>query len=581
MPTKSPRPLVPLLTIRPGADAPTRRWTVLAQDPEVLGKNGTALTTTVEVPAERLERGPKGHRIHVLDYDGSSDLFYRSRTMSPEKDIYTKVTDIDRLVRDPHFHQQNVYALAMSTLFQFERALGRPVDWGFIDPSHQLKVAPHAFLDANAYYSRESESLNFGYFLDDQGKRIYTCLSYDIVVHETTHALLDGLRSMYLKPSSPDQAGFHEGFADIIALLSVFSHHEVIEYALGPLSDRSGRIPAKNLILEKLGATALAMLAEEMGSALEGVRGTALRHSVEIRPDRRHYTSATYAEEHDRGELLVAVVIRAFLRIWIKRLTPLLQNAHSSLARTVAAEEGGTAAGQLLDIVIRALDYLPPVDMTYPDYLSALLTADQQLYPDDTKYRYRAALLAEFEGFGIKPASRKNSDGAWDPPPTDDFNLTGMHFERLQRDPTTVFRFAWENRDMLGIYPDAFTRVTSVRPVLRVGSDGTVLRETVAEYVQTLRVYSPELRSLGIRKPTGMRRSRLITLYGGGTLVFSEYGRLKFHIGTGVTSPRQTARLQSLWDNGYFEDATSTAARVARMHRHRALKPLREPREDW
>jgi len=576
------RKLVPPVAVHPSrADIPTRRWTVLAQDPGVLGKGGTALTTTVEVPAERLERGPKGHRIHVLDYDGSADRFYRSRVAQPEKDRYTKVTDIERLVRDPHFHQQNVYALAMSTLFDFERALGRPVDWGFTEPSHQLKVAPHAFLDANAYYSRESESLNFGYFPDDAGKRVYTCLSHDIVVHETAHALLDGLRSMYLNPSSPDQAGFHEGFADIVALLSVFRHHEIIEFALGSVTDRAGRVPARYLTVEKLGSTALGMLAEEMGSALEGVRGTALRHSITIKPDRRHYESERYAEEHDRGELLVAVVLRTFLQIWVKRLTPLLQHAHSSLARNVAAEEGGTAAAQLLNIVIRALDYLPPVDMTYQDYLSALLTADQQLYPDDTKYHYREALKAEFEAFGIKPASRRTTDGSWEPPSTGVFTMAGLHFERLQRDPTAVFRFVWENRDALGIFPDAFTRVTSVRPVMRISRDGTILRETVAEYVQTLRVYSPELKSLGIRKPTGMRRSRMITLYGGGTLVFSDYGQLKFHVGTGVRSRRQSARLQSLWDNGYFEDASSTAARVARMHRHRALKPLKEPREEW
>ena len=78
--------LVPPVAAHPSrADIPTRHWTVLAQDPSVLGKGGTALTTTVEVPAERLERGPKGHRIHVLDYDGSADRFYRSRVASPEK----------------------------------------------------------------------------------------------------------------------------------------------------------------------------------------------------------------------------------------------------------------------------------------------------------------------------------------------------------------------------------------------------------------------------------------------------------------------------------------------------------------
>jgi hypothetical protein len=553
----------------------------MAQDPSVLGRGGVALTTTVEVPAERLEPGPKGHRVHVIDYDGSADLFYRSRIKLPEHDPYTKVTDIDQLVRDPYFHQQNVYALAMGTLFEFERALGRPVDWGFTQPSHQLKIAPHAFLDANAYYSRESESLNFGYFPDDNGKRVYTCLSHDIVVHETAHALLDGLRSMYLNPSSLDQAGFHEGFADIVALLSVFRHHEIIEYSLRSVTDRNGRVPAKNLRVEQLGGTVLGTLAEEMGSALEGVRGTALRHSVTIKPDRRHYKSSRFAEEHDRGELLVAIVLRAFLQIWVRRLSPLLQHSHSSLSCSVAAEEGGTAAKQLLTIVIRALDYLPPVDMTYPDYLSALLTADQQLYPDDNKYNYREALRSEFQAFGIQPASRKTKDGNWEPPPSGTFTTTGMHLAQLQRDPTTVFRFVWENRDALGIFPDAFTRVTSVRPVTRVSVDGNVLRETVAEYVQTLRVYSPELKGLGIRKPKEMRQSRTITLYGGGTLIFSEYGSLKFHIGTGVRSPHQSARLQSLWDNGHFEETKSTAARIVQMHRHREIKPLREPKEEW
>jgi hypothetical protein len=277
----------------------------------------------------------------------------------------------------------------------------------------------------------------------------------------------------------------------------------------------------------------------------------------------------------------VAVMIRSFLVIWLRRLQPLLNNGRGSLARSVVAEEGSNAALHLLHIAIRSLDYMPPVDLTYPDYVSALLTADRELFPDDGKYKYREVLHKEFAAFGIDPATGPKGDGCWDPPPRDDFTLTGMHLERMKRDPSVVFRFVWENRNALGIFPDAFTRVTSVRPVVRLSRDGSILLETVAEYMQTLKVYSPELKSLGIKKPDGMRRSRLITLYGGGTLIFSEFGQLKYHVGTGVVRPAQGARLQSLWDNGWFDDRPSAAARIAQMHRDRELRPLREPREDW
>ena len=39
----------------------------------------------------------------------------------------------------------------------------------------------------------------------------------------------------------------------------------------------------------------------------------------------------------------------------------------------------------------------------------------------------------------------------------------------------------WENQDALGVQTDAYAKVISVRPCLRTGVDGFVLRETVAE----------------------------------------------------------------------------------------------------
>jgi hypothetical protein len=563
-------------------DAPTRSWTVLAQDPAILGPGGKALTTRVVVPAERLEAGPKGHRIHVIDFDAARDTYYTPRQSSLYDDPYEHVTDIDRLVREPHFHQQNVYAITMATLCEFQGALGRPVGWGFDSPAHQLKVAPHAFADANAYYSRESESLNFGYFTGRSGRTVFTCLSHDIVAHETAHALLDGLRRHFLRPSHVDQAAFHEGFADLVALFSVFKASEWIELGLTGLTRRGNLIRAADLDFDSLKNNVLFKLAKQFGREQSFVRADALRHSIDLDPSPVWLAHPSFQEPHTRGEILVAAMTRAFLEVWCRRLKRLGVDRNLPLNRAVVADEASTAAGQLLRVAIRALDYLPPVDMTFDDYLSALLTADMQLYPDDSRYSYRTTLRDCFAAFGITPANEGREDGAWDPPCEDvRFDYQGLHFESLQRDPNTLFRFIWENRETLGIDRDAFTRVTCVRPCTRVSNEGFVLRETVVEYVQTLRVFARELSDIGIKRPKGLSGQTFVPLYGGGTLIFDEFGRVKFHIGTGVRSSRQSQRIQSLYDRGAFNRDTEERAHFAGLHRLRMLRRAGYPEEQW
>ena len=54
---------------------------------------------------------------------------------------------------------------------------------------HQLKVAPHAFADANAFYSRGGRGAALRLLPRARSGPVFTCLSHDVVVHETTHAL--------------------------------------------------------------------------------------------------------------------------------------------------------------------------------------------------------------------------------------------------------------------------------------------------------------------------------------------------------------------------------------------------------
>jgi hypothetical protein len=580
----------------------SQRLRIVAQDPAVR-VGDKILTAMVDVPVEQLAPGPWGHRVQVVDFDTSTRTLYRPLAYHRTRnglvvDPYAQAPD-ETLLDDPGFHAQNVYAIVMRLLARFEYALGRRVSWGF--DGHQLKVAPHAFAEANAFYSEREEALLFGHFPGRDGQTVFTCLSHDIVAHETAHALLAGLRQRYTDPSSPDQAGFHEGFADIVALLSVFALPDVVrtlidlDFKRGPrATSRSAaegsRLPVAALSPEVLRNSVLLGLADQVGEELSRVRGQPLRASANLPPSPAHYRhSAEFAEPHRRGEILVAAMLNAFLEIWSARLKALDPMGTGWLDRDRVVEEGALVADRLLTMSIRALDYCPPVHLEYGDFLSALLTADSELYPDDNRYRFRETLNTGFRAYGIAPASKGSpaEPGVWLPPATESprqaINYRRTHFESMLRDPEEVFRFIWENRRVLRLCEGAFTRVQSVRPCLRVAADGFALRETVAEYVQILRLTTREVRGLGIDVPADLPpEAEEIKLFGGGVLLFDEYGRLKFHIHNRIDNrTRQTRRLRALAAFGSFAQTPRSPQRFAALHRLRALGVPVRREEGW
>jgi hypothetical protein len=548
-----------------------RLVTIIARDP-ALKVRDRIVRAQVLIPAETLAPGPVGYRVEVVDYDASNDTLYLPRPLpAGNDDPFASYTDT-QLLDDPQFHRHNAYALVMRTLARFEFALGRRIGWGF--SGHQLKVAPHAFCDANAFYSEKDNALLLGYF---PGARhmIYTCLSHDVVVHETTHALVDGLRTRYTDPSSPDQAAFHEGMADVVALLSVFALPSIVEVML---PGSGSKVNVRALTAESLRTSMIFGLAHEIGDEIAAVRGQPLRRSLELRPSPEYLGLEEYNEPHRRGEVLVAAMLTAFIEMWVARLHALVDQ-RKEVDRARAVEEGRDIADTLLTSAIRAIDYAPPVDLEFGDYLSALVTADREIRPGDERYHLRESVHRAFDAYGIKPAS-PIAGGYWRPPAADvDYSRT--HFEAMQRDRDEVFHFVVENRDQLHIDPEAFTRVTSVRPCTRIGRDGFVLRETICEYVQTLETRADELAVLDIRKPAGMKDDQNLRLYGGGILIFDEYGRLKFHVYNKFKSTRQTTRLKYLWEYGFFTPAAAARLQFSSLHRQRASGTDHQYREEW
>lgn len=606
-----------------------RKMTVIAQDPSVR-VNGRILMASIDVPAEDLVPGPIGYRVQVVDYDASSQQYHGRHRLpaTPAEEPIAWREGHPGIVDDYQFHAQNVYALIMNTLARFEFALGRRVGWSF--RVHQLKVAPHGMLDANAFYSREEEGLVLGYFPGKRGTNVFTCLSHDVVVHETTHALIDALRKRYMDPSGPDQAAFHEGFADVIALLSVFSQVELVEQLLrlhGAARAPRGFLHDRDLTADALRTSVFFGLAEEMGSELEGIRGNALRRSVELKPGDGWKQEPEFAEPHRRGEIFVAAIINGFIETWTLRLTSAKAPDQTQHAIRRVAEEGADIAAALATMWIRALDYMPPVHLEFGDALSAALTADLEVRPDDSRYSLREKMRSSFRSYGLAPASKRRQpeEGIWDDAPGN-LRYDRVRFESMRSDKDEVFRFLWENRVVLGLDEAVYTEVLSVRPCVRIARDGFTLRETVAEYYQVARLTEAELRTKQIELPkeyrveldkkrreasaAARRRSKSLAgdspgeadadgagrpegdeedlttpVYGGGVLIFDEYGKLKYHVFNSVFGEDQSERLRNLWEAGQLrasEDGARLAvSRLSELHRQRAIHSRRFPQEGW
>src|SRR6185503_1902678 len=117
---------------------------------------------------KELEKGPVGEYVEVVDYDPASKVFYAPVDLN---DPYVLAQDgLMPSESNPRFHQQMVYAVAMTTIQNFEKALGRKALWSSYRRGKEkefiqrLRIYPHALRQANAYYSPDKKALLFGYF---------------------------------------------------------------------------------------------------------------------------------------------------------------------------------------------------------------------------------------------------------------------------------------------------------------------------------------------------------------------------------------------------------------------------------
>ena len=100
----------------------------------------------------------------------------------------------------------------------------------------------------------------------------------------------------------------------------------------------------------------------------------------------------TLSEPHDRGAILVAAVFDAYFTIYTRRTADLFRifragggslnpvDLPEALANRLAQEASRTAE-EFFSICARAIDYCPPVDIEFGDFLRAIVTAHADFYP--------------------------------------------------------------------------------------------------------------------------------------------------------------------------------------------------------
>lgn len=583
---------------RKAADPLYRPLRIYALDPALPRLEGWI--ATVNVPFEPLEPGFIGRVFEIDARDGGNGQQYRHLDLDDRTVLLNDGRNPSP--SDPLFHQQMVYAVCSLVYASFKTALGRDLAWGFVQGPRvtraQLLLRPYAMLENNAYYDEQNGELAFGYFKAEgtvYGRNlpkglVFTSLSHDIIAHELTHALLDGLRARFMLATGPDVLAFHEGFADLVAIFQHFSYEKVVHSALararGKLED----------------AINLTSVAQQFGQTVG--EHQALRSAIDSDPAKpKRYDPAL--EEHQLGSVLVSAVFDAFLTIFRRKTARYIRLAtggtgvlpHGELAsdlQTILAAKASRLAAQFQAICIRAIDYGPPVDVELGEFLRAVITADHDLVPDDEKWAYREAWVDAFRARGIYPrdvAFLSEDALLWRAPakmvpPVQDLTFAELKFEgdpgrpanarELRRQAGGLGRLVtrWENLDVFGLAPAGHARlhgddialpcVHSIRSSRRVGPDGQVVFDLIAEVTQT-------------RKVRGANNMAAFEFIGGSTIVIGPDGAVRYVVSKSILNEERlnrqrefqsSKRGKKLWKltNGVLQPR---ARPLRALHKHR------------
>lgn len=340
-------------------------------------KGGEALAQAIQLEDAYFLDGPISRRVAVLDFDPETGVLLEGAKLKPANGRKIREYDISgHDYRAPEFRAVMVFGTVTRTIEMFEhrQILGREITWAFDGP--QLLVVPRAGRWRNAFYERDSHSLQF-FFFEHAGAEIYTSLSEDIVAHETGHAVLDGVAPDLYDAITPQSLAVHESVADLVALTRSMQNDQLRDEVL---RDPSWSITQTNQFTA---------LAEEFGKALSEGRTYYLRNAWNDR-SLGGDNAVAGDEPHTLAEVLTGALYAVLVANYEELERKFIDNGMEEIpARGKAL---GTAARRFERFVFRALDYLPPGDISFADFVRAVLSADAAAYREPYHEPYREVL---------------------------------------------------------------------------------------------------------------------------------------------------------------------------------------------
>ena len=264
--------------------------------------------------------------------------------------------------------------------------------WG----SDPIEIHPYYGSSRGAWYRRRHRRLEFHRF-QTGGRWIFSCRSFDLVAHETGHAVLDALKPGWYPTHSylKETAGLHEGFADLTAIFSLINQLDLCEDVV--VASRSN-LHAKNF---------LPLFAEEYGNSVNLTRGFLRNADNDLT-----FEQGAKSGKYGLSQVFTGAIYDILADLYELQLVSGNENMPAALY-----ESGRYLLMRLVQAVDRS-----------PDYNASILDVGVELYKSEARDAVKKSISVQFQKRGLDVTDPSICNTAANQPDAVNFDADNQEF---------------------------------------------------------------------------------------------------------------------------------------------------------